>query len=322
MNNEYIVTVDLGGTKILTALVSKDKQIINTVKYNTDITDGDSKLMETIAASVSDVINIPEFDKSTLKGVCLGVPGTVNPETGIIGNAPNLGITDFNIKEAMQKYFPYPLLIENDVNLAGMGIKKYEMNDNVNNMLVVFIGTGIGGALFFNGKLYRGSSFYAGEIGHIRVKGKGYIASKEKSTTFELSASRPAIVSAIENDIRKGKVSKLTNTILKGKSIKSKVLAKALSEGDEIVTKHVKKACRVVGTVLGSITTLLNIDTIVIGGGVIEAMGDFMMPWITESYKESVLKEPGEIVNIIATKLGDQAPLYGGIALAEEYSIL
>ncbi|MFH1196034.1 MAG: ROK family protein [bacterium] len=320
MSDNYIVSVDLGGTKILTALLTKDKQILNTVKYETDISDGEQKLIEIIAKSVNEVIAISEVDKDAVKAVCMGVPGTVNPESGIIGNAPNLGISNFNIKDAMQSYFTYPVLIENDVNLAGLGIKKFELDDNINNMLVVFIGTGIGGALFFGGKLYRGSSFYAGEIGHMRVKGRGYIASKEKSTSFELSASRPAIVSAIENDIRKGKDSTLANTILKGKSVKSRLLFKALASNDEVVTKHVKKACKITGTVLGSVVTLLNIDTIVIGGGVVEAMGDYMLPWIEEAFKVSVLKEPGEIVKIISTKLGDQAPLYGGIALAEEYS--
>lgn len=319
MAGGYIISVDLGGTKILSALINSKNEIVGRTKIPTDTEKGKEHLVELIAQSVKQVMAENEVSERDVKAVCMGVPGTVNPFTGVIGNAPNLGIKNFNIKEALSNYFSMPVLVENDVNLAGLGIKKYEFNDNLNNALIVYIGTGIGSALFFDGKLYRGSTFFAGEIGHMLVESKGLFSSKSKKSTFELTASRTAIVRDIKKDLRKGKKSLLNEYKSPKKALKSKGLALAVKKGDPIATKYVCKAAVTIGTVIGSVTTLLNLDSIILGGGVIEAMHEFMVPRIKSAFKDAVLPEPGKNVKITATKLGDDAALYGGIALAEEF---
>lgn len=316
--NNYIITIDLGGTKILSALLNDKNEIVERVKQPTDATKGAGFIIESIVASVKKIFELQKVEQKDIKAISMGVPGTVNPISGVLANAPNLGITNFNIKGELQKYFDIPVLLENDVNLAALGIKKYEFNDQVKNMLVVFIGTGIGGALIFDGKMYRGSSFYAGEIGHMKVNSKGELSTLKNSKVFEALASRTAIVEAINNKLVQGKESNILQ-FMKGKKIKSSALAKSVNTKDKLVTKEVKKATKIIGSVLGSITTLLNIDTIVLGGGVVEAMDSFIVNEVKKYFKKTVLKEPGKYVQIIPTKLGDDAPLYGGIALAEEF---
>ncbi|MDZ7763955.1 MAG: ROK family protein [Melioribacteraceae bacterium] len=289
---KYLITVDLGGTKILSALI-KDEEIIDRYKEATKITGKIEPILDGIEKSVKQLINKNSLNPNEIQAVCLGVPGTVNPLTGIIAYAPNLGIREFNIKEELSKRFSIPILIENDVNLAGLGIQAKELKDKFKNMLVVFVGTGIGGALFFDGKIYRGSSFYAGEIGHMKVSKKGKLGNGSDAT-FEKIASRTAVVEAITNDIKKGKSSILSDTLKAGNRIKSKMLKSALDEGDKVVKKHLSNSATVIGSVLGSITTLANFDTIILGGGVIEAMNDFMMPKIEKAFKSSVLSEPGK----------------------------
>ncbi|PKL82824.1 MAG: ROK family protein [Ignavibacteriae bacterium HGW-Ignavibacteriae-3] len=319
MTERYIVAVDLGGTKILSALIDSKNEIIARLKISTVATKGAEHLVSSIAESVKKLLSENNLEEDSIRAVCLGVPGTVNPYTGLIGNAPNLNIKDFNIKDALAKEITIPVLIENDVNLAGLGIMKFEMGADVKNMLVVFVGTGIGGALFFDGKLYRGSSFFAGEIGHMIVEPKGEFSTSSNRATFELTASRTAIVREIKRGLDKGKKSVLKEYASPKKQLKSKTLADAVRKEDPLASKYAGRAASAIGTVLGSITTLLNIDTIVLGGGVIEAMSDFMLPRIEKSFKESVLKEPGGFVKIFDTKLGDDAALYGGVALAEEF---
>jgi glucokinase len=318
METKKIISVDLGGTKILSALVNSKNEIVSRVKIPTDPSKGKESLLKGIAASVEQLLGENQLTQSDIKAISLGVPGTVNPYTGIIGDAPNLGIKNFNIKEGMAKYVNIPVLIENDVNLAGLGIKRFEYNGEVNNMLVIFVGTGIGGALFFDGKIYRGSSFYAGEIGHIHIDPKGNFSNKSR-TTFELSAGRPAIVKGITKDIKNGKKSVLKEYITEKKSIKSKALLNALKKKDKVAIQHINNAADIIGTVLGNVTTILNLDTIVVGGGVVEAMHSYFIPRIKKTFKENVLKESGAHVKINYTKLGDDAPLFGGIALAEEF---
>jgi glucokinase len=318
LKKEFVITIDLGGTKILTALINKKKQIVDRVKMPTDANKGPKFIVECIAKSVKELIEKTKISEKRVNALALGVPGTVNPKSGIISVAPNLNIKDFNIKRELQKYFKIPVFLENDVNMAGLGIKIFEYNNKVNNMLVVFVGTGIGGALFFNGKLYRGSSFYAGEIGHMKVNSDGSFSSDSGHSTFENIASRTAIVNSI---IRKSKENEtsLNEIISASEKIKSKTLAKAIRKKDKLVIQEMEYACNVIGTVLGSLTTLLNLDTIVLGGGVIEANEKFMLTRIKKSFSDSVIESAGKIVKITATKLGDDAPLYGGMALAEEF---
>lgn len=318
MKKEYVITVDLGGTKILSALIDKKTKIVERVKVATDSKQGPDFIVKCIADSVKELLKKSDVTEKKIKALSIGVPGTVNPNSGIISVAPNLDIKNYNIKKELQKYFNFPVFLENDVNMAGLGIKIFEYDNKVNNLLVVFVGTGIGGALFFNGNLYRGSTFYAGEIGHIRVNDKGAFQGQGETSTFEKIASRTAIVNSII------KRSKKEDTILKllienNEKIKSKNLQKAIKEKDKLVIDEMEKACKTIGSVLGSLTTLLNIDTIVLGGGVVEANEKFMISKIKKEFTNSVLESAGRGVKIVATKLGDDAPLYGGVALAEEF---
>ncbi len=317
MSQKNIITVDLGGTKILSALINSRNQIVERVKVATDIEKGAESIIKSVAESVNQLLETKNLKETDIAAIAMGVPGTVNPNTGLIGNAPNLNIKNFNVKMSLQRYFKIPVLIENDVNLAALGIKRFEFKNKAKNMLVVFVGTGIGGALIFNGNIYRGSSFFAGEIGHMKVSSNGYLNLKAGKSTFENIASRTAIVKAIKKDLKENP--SVNSELRKKKRIKSKALAKAVKGKDKIAVFHIKQAGKVIGTVLGSITTLLNVDTIVLGGGVLEAMSDFMMPVIEKSFYKAVLEEPGKHVKLFVTKLGDDAPLFGGVALAEEF---
>lgn len=318
MKKEYVVAIDVGGTKILTALINDNKKIVDRIKQATDSTKGAEFIVECISDSIKKILKQTNVKIEQVKAFSLGVPGTVNPESGIIASAPNLNIVKFNIRKHLQKDFDVPIFLENDVNMAGLGIKIYEYDNKVNNMLVVFVGTGIGGAIFFNGKMYRGSSFYAGEIGHMKVNGKGCLSNDGDAAGFENIASRTAIVNAIIEKSKKQKTF-LSKYIKNGEKIKSKHIAKAIDKDDKLVKEVVSDACVVIGTLLGSITTLLNLDTIVIGGGAVEANEDFMLPKIRKAFDDAVIKEAGKIVKIKGTKLGDDAPLYGGLGLAEEF---
>lgn len=315
--SKHIISIDLGGTKILSALLNSKNEIVGKVKQPTDVTKGAGFIVECIVESIKKIFSNHQLNEGDIEAISMGVPGTVNPISGLLSDAPNLGIKDFNIKVELQKSFNIPVLLENDVNLAALGIKKYEFNDKVNNMLVVFIGTGIGGALLFNGNIYRGTNFFAGEIGHMLVNSSGSLSTK-KSKSFEALASRTAMVTGIKKELAKGKPSNILEFV-KGDKIKSSALAKSVASGDELVTKEIIRASRIIGSVLGSITTLLNIDTIVLGGGVVEAMGEFILDEVKINFNKSVFFESGKNVKIVTTNLGDDAPLYGGIALAEEF---
>jgi len=224
------------------------------------------------------------------------------------------------MKTELQKLISYPVLLENDVNLGALGIKNFEVGKKSNNMLAVFIGTGIGGGIVLNNKLYRGSSFVAGEIGHMLVEKNGPECGCGKKGCFEAIASRTAVVKQIVYDIKRlKKKSVLSDLVKSNQRIKSSELKYAVEKGDKVVIKRISDSCKVIGDVLGSVCSLMNFDMIVLGGGVIEALGDFMLPIIKEEFFKQVFSVSGKGVKIVASRLGDNAAIYGGLALAEEF---
>jgi glucokinase len=308
----------MGGTKILSAVMNSEDGIIARVKKPTGKGTANFYLRE-IVKIIKQSMEEADIKEKQLKAICIGIPGSVNPFTGKIHVAPNLNIKNYPIKEKLQKFYPVEVLIENDVNLAALGVKEHGAAKNAKNIMVVFIGTGIGSGLIFDNKLYRGTNFAAGEIGHIHVLNNGPKCGCGHKGCIEAIASRTAMVRNIIKDYKKGDKTILSNIIEKRKPIKSKALLQAVKKKDKVVLKHIDKSCEDIGNVLANINNLLNLDMIVLGGGVIEALNKYMIPKIKETFQVNSLPLAGKHVKIVASKLKDDAALYGGLALAHEF---
>ena len=281
---------------------------------------GNSKgYIDSIERIVVDLIEKTGLKRKNIKTICIGIPGALNPHTGVVSLAPNLGLRNFNIKEKLRKRIALNVLIENDVNLGALGAYKFGEAKKSKNMLAVFIGTGIGGGIIIDGKIYRGPNYSAGEIGHVIVDKNGPVCGCGKNGCFETLASRAAIVKNILSDLKNKKKSVLNKLVLNNKQIKSRILAAAVQSKDSLVIKHISNACDTIGLVLANATNVMNFDMIVLGGGLIEALDYFMLPVIKESFKMYAFKDASKKIKIIANDLGDDVALYGGIALAEEF---
>ena len=312
----YGITIDIGGTKVLLALVNEKSKIIKNYKTSTVVIENSKSMIKKIVDSINYFIITEGVKQSELKYISIGIPGTVDIKKGKIIRAPNLKLFNFDIRKEFQKHFPNTtLFLDNDVNMTALGINKYELKNPKSNSIVVSVGTGIGSAFIFNGKIYRGSSYFAGEIGQLKID-----MTNSQSASFETLASRLGIVNGIINDFNNGESTLLEPHILENKKIKSKVLTDALIKNDELTKKHLIKSAELIGLVLSNIVNLLNLDTIFLSGGVVNSLKDFMVPEIKKVFEANVIPESGKVVKIKASKLGDRAPLLGGIALAEEHN--
>lgn len=320
MQEKFIVSIDMGGTKILASVINSTKGIISREKFSTELDKSPNDYIKDIALVSEKVIKKAGLKNNQIASICLGVPGSVNPYKGVIGIAPNLGIKNFNIKVNLEKLIKNKILIENDVNLAALGIKEFGVGKNSKNMLVVAIGTGIGGGIIIDGKIYRGSNFIAGEIGHMVIDEKGPLCGCGKKGCFEAIASRTAIVRIIINDVKKlKKKSLLEKQIKTGERIKSKLLLSAYENSDKVVIKRVNESADVVGKTLGSINNIMNFDMIVLAGGLMEAVGKYYLPIVKSSFKKTSLNESVKKTRIVLSKLADDAAIYGGISLTKEF---
>ncbi|MGD1006859.1 MAG: ROK family protein [Ignavibacteriaceae bacterium] len=311
--------MDTGGTKTLAAVINSNKGIIARIKRAAELGGNPKGYVNSIAAIVNDLIEKTNLKRKNIKAICIGIPGSLNPYTGIVSLAPNLGLKNFNIKEKLRKIITIPVIIENDVNLGALGAHKFGEAKKSRNMLAVFIGTGVGGGIIIDGKIYRGSNYSAGEIGHVIVDKNGPVCGCGNKGCFETFASRSAIAKNIVAELKTKKKSILKKIISPNKPIKSRMLAAAVKSNDRLVIKHISNACDTIGLVLANSANLMNFDMIVLGGGLIEALDYFMLPKIKESFKKYAFKDASKNLKIIANDLGDDVALYGGIALAEEF---
>jgi len=307
----------MGGTKILGAAVGKEKILYRT-KRSTIFRKNQNDYVTDLKEIIDKILSSSKLKKKDAKAICIGIPGSLNPFSGKIGFAPNLGIKNFDLRKKLSKHYSIPILIENDVNVGALGVKNHGAGKNAKNILVVFVGTGIGAALVFERKLYRGSNFVAGEIGHFHVLDNGPKCNCGREGCFEAVASRTAIERNIVEDINSGKRSILIEKVKEKEKIKSKILANAIKHNDKVAVTRVSEACAVIGKTLASINNLLNLDMIVLGGGVVEALHGFMIPKIKSSFKIFSLEDAAKGLKILPSTLGDDAALMGGVVLAEE----
>lgn len=315
---EYYVGVDLGGTKILTGIFKNSLESISTVKLSTKPQRGVQAVIERIARGVQDVADEADLSLKQIAGVGIGAPGAVDFATGTVIFAPNLeGWKDISLKKALEKELDLPVFVENDCNIAALGVYVAELKSKPRSMIGIFVGTGIGGGLIINGELYSGCGHTAGEIGHMVLEVNGPKCGCGNKGCLEALASRTAIFQQVKAGIKGGEKTSLTDMLGDDLSdLRSGDLRKAIRRGDKFVDRVVEGAAEYIGIATANLVNILNPEVVVLGGGVIEALADEMMGVIVETAHDYAMPGAMKGVDIVASKLGDNAGITGGAVLA------
>ncbi len=315
-----VIGVDMGGTKTLAAVVNASGSILATAKIPTQAKDDTSIVIDRISDCIKEALQKSDIPEDTIRAIGIGAPGPLDPETGVVIFAPNLGWKDVPLKTELEQRTGIPTFVDNDVNVGTLGEHTYGSGRGVQNLVGIFIGTGIGGGIIMNGKLFHGASKTAGEIGHIIVQEGGPKCGCGNRGCLEALASRTAITKQLRNSIRKkGKksvITELTDNNLQ--QIRSGTLAKALRSKDKLTRKIFKKTTKYLGVGIGSIVNFLNPEMIVLGGGVVEALDHDFIKNIRKATKKFALPNTLKGVQIVRAQLGDDAGVLGAAALARQ----
>ena len=248
--------------------------------------------------------------------------GPLDPATGIVIFAPNLGWRDVPLKAELEARLGFPTFVDNDVNVGTLGEHVFGAGRGVQNVVGIFVGTGIGGGIILQGELFHGASKTAGEIGHIIVKAGGPRCGCGTRGCLEAIASRTAMTKQFRKAIRKkgqkSVLSKLTGGDLE--AIRSGVLAKAVGMNDKLTLKVLKKVTKYLGIGIGSIVNFLNPEMIVLGGGVVEALDGTFLDNIRAAAEKYALPNTLDGVKIVQAELGDNSGILGAAALARQRS--
>ena len=315
----HVVGVDLGGTKILAGVFDSKLQSLGTTKLSTKAVRGPDAVLERVARCVLDAIDECDLDVKQIRGVGIGAPGAVDPDHGEVIFAPNLAWKDVAVVKALEKRLDLPVFLENDCHVCMLGVYEQELKSKPKNVVGVFIGTGIGGGLIINGELYTGSNHTAGEVGHMVIDVNGPKCNCGNKGCFEVLASRLAIFRAIQAAIKNGEKSELTGMLGEDlKDLRSGDVRKAIRRGDKMVEHILEEAAEYTGIAVANLVNIINPEMVVLGGGVIEALADEMMATITKSAKAHVMPGLFKNVEIVASKLGDNAGITGAAVLARD----
>ncbi len=319
--NKLYAGIDVGGTKIRAGLVTGAGRIISIAKNPTPKAITAGKLVRSIKALLKETISESGYDISSLAGIGIGIPGIVDNSKGLVVRAPNLNLSNINLKKMIRNHFSVPVALGNDVNLGILGEQWRGAARGAKNAVSLFVGTGVGGGLLINGELYTGSHEAAAELGHMIVSESGPQCTCGNQGCLEAFAGRWAIERDIRKAVAKGKKTIVTK-ILDGdlSAIKSKTLHKALKAKDPLVTMIMGEAALALGNACVTLRHIFDPEVIIFGGGVIEACGDFMFPIIKKRFGNDKLCSGLGSCEIVASHLLDDAVILGGVALARQKS--
>lgn len=322
-NRKIVVGVDLGGTNCLAGTVDPDGKVLGESKSRTKAEADADAVVQDMSDAVLVAIKRAGLKKKDILGVGVGVPGPVDPRTCIVARCPNLGPSwdNFPLAEKLSAFLDLPVTVDNDVNVGAVGEHIYGAGRGARDMLAIFVGTGIGGGLVLNGKLRTGFRNSAGEVGHMVILTDGPLCGCGERGHAEALASRTAIERYIQEALDQGKSSIITHLMTQtGRTIMSAgVIGDAYDAGDAVVVEAVRRAQYYLGILISACVNLLDPEMVVVGGGVLERMGDpYLDPVRKVAEQHYINKTDIDHVRIVRAALGDHSGVLGAAVLARQ----
>jgi len=313
--------VDLGGTKIQAVVVSAG-DVVGQARHLTPNTDSDAVVGE-IVASIHSALESAGMCPSDLGAIGIGTPGSVNVTTGHVSNARNVPgfMHDVALGPLVRAAFGgTPVLVDNDVRAAVMGEFRRGAGRAFRNFLGVFVGTGVGGGLILEGELRHGRG-NAGEIGHTTVKAGGRRCGCTRLGCLEAYAGRMSIEQTARHRVEKGQKTKLFEIMeRKGRDrVTSSVIADALDQKDRMTIELIDEAVEALGLALSNAQNLLELEAIIVGGGLGDRLGDPFVRRVEQAMATN-LRFPDQPPLVLGTELGDLSGAVGATILIDSRS--
>ena len=319
MKQSYLIGFDLGGTKMLCTVLDDELNVVGREKVKVGSARDNDSILEAIGDAIKKALKSAKVDEDQLRAIGIASPGPIDFENGILLETPNLHLSNLPLRDALQKEFGCSVLLENDVNAGTYGEYIRGAAVGFRHVVGIFPGTGVGGGLILDGKLYRGSGGGAGEIGHITIEPDGPKCGCGNYGCLEQMSSRAAIAKELVGLALTGQskvvMEEAGTDVAK---VKSKTILKAVEAGEPAVIEVVKRAARYMGIGMAAAVNIFNPEILILGGGLIEKLGDFYVEEAAESMRAHAMKGLVANVQVRQALLTDDAAVIGAAALALE----
>ncbi|PEJ56950.1 glucokinase [Bacillus sp. AFS002410] len=317
--DKMIVGVDLGGTSIKLALLTDNGEFIDKWEVPTDKSDSGKHIPKTITIAIEEKLNQMNKTKEDIAGIGIGAPGSVRLEDGLIFAAVNLGWVNFPLKEILEKESGIPVIVDNDANIAAVGEMWKGAGNGAKDVVMVTLGTGVGGGVIVNGDVAHGISGSAGEIGHITVQlENGVLCNCGKRGCLETISSATGITRIANEKLQNTTKESVLKEIANGSQITTKDVFEAYSKGDEVAEEIVNHVMRYLALVLAGVGNTLNPENIIIGGGVSNA-GELLLKPLKRYFDEFAFTTVRDSTKLSIAKLGNDAGAIGAAYLVKKF---
>lgn len=312
----YRVGVDLGGTKILIALTGQSGEILQSSKIPTRANKGPEIILSDLVAGLTSLFQIP---LEAIEGMGFCMAGYYDRQKGVILDSPNLpGWENYPVEQRLKCMLNCPVIVENDANAAAWGEYSCGAGRGKENLLLVTLGTGIGGALIAEGRLVHGAGGLAGEIGHIPLlPGEGPLCGCGKRGCLEALVSGTAIAREGRALLKTGQQTILWDMVDEV-SLQARDVFEAARQGDRCSLEVIDLAARYLGQGLAIAVNLLNPEIVIVGGGMAGEGELFLVP-LRRYFSQMLIKPLAETVTLVPAELGEEAGVRGILALLDNF---
>ncbi len=311
---DYIVGLDIGGTKTMAVVFDREFNAIGRCRKKTRSGSSDEPPEDRICRIVQ--LALEDAGKPDISAIGAGSPGPLDPASGVIIDTPNLGWRNFPLADLLSNEFGVPVVVDNDVNVGTYGEWRFGDVSDCRHLVGVFPGTGVGSGIIIDGRLYHGFSGAAGEIGHMTLQVDGPYCGCGKRGCVEALASRLAIAKeAAALAAREDAPYIAENYGTDLQNIRSGALARAVAAGDSKVEAVVRKAAYYNGIAVANVINILSPEAVVLGGGLVEAMEVLFIEEVNRAVEEHAMPFLRKNVRIVPATLGDDAVVLGAAAL-------
>lgn len=319
MNKKFAIGIDIGATTIKGGIVDAEEgRIILHKKVDTLALQGPKAVLRQLIFLIKELML--ERKQNTFYGIGIGAPGIVEENTGVVKNPPNFSDwSEVNIGEILFKEFQLPIKVGNDANVAALGEARFGAGVNYKNFLFVIWGTGVGGGIILDGKIFHGPYGGAGEIGHTTIDYNGPVCNCGNRGCVEsyigqryLSERTRIKLKLLNDPFKESKILKLVNGNFD--LIEPYVISLAAQQGDEFAKNIMLEAAELLGIALASILNVLDLRTVILGGGISDS-GEYVINQIQKTLRERTLKSIRNDTIVLKAKLGNSAGILGAASL-------
>lgn len=311
MDKNFVIGIDLGGTKISGALADLGGKVISQYTLPTNAFEGEAPVLNRIIEVIETVLKEAGKTTDEIKAIGIGSPGPLDAKKGIIITTPNLPFKNFKLVDPIREKFGIPTYLDNDANVAAIGENVFGAGKGTENMVFVTVSTGIGGGAIINGKIYRGNTCNALEIGHITLEKDGPRCNCGNYGCAEALASGTAIGKRAKEAIDEGKETSLRNY----ENATSYEVFQEAAKGDKVAAEILETSLNYLGICVANIITSFDPEMVIIGGGVSKG-GNIVFEKVEQVVKERCFDTMAASCKIVPAGLGTDAGVIGAVALA------